>query len=56
MWEKEKVIDEYTIWKKLDIEGKPFFNITKGEEPNIEAGGYYNLESLLKLKGLKVRQ
>lgn len=42
-----------TIWKYDDADGLDVFQVTNGEQPTNE-GGYHELESLLKLKGVKV--
>jgi hypothetical protein len=45
--------DSYTVWVSTDPElGKPVYQVTKGSKPSDGDGGYYNLASLLKLKGL----
>jgi hypothetical protein len=44
--------DTYTIWVTSDSESKkPVYQVTKGNKPSGDSG-YYNLSSLLKLKGL----
>ncbi len=57
-WEKfgSIVIDgsDRTIWKYDDADGRDVFQITTGDEPS-NIGGYPNLESLLTLKGVKMR-
>lgn len=45
--------DERTIWKYEDNDGRDVFQITNGDEPS-SSGGYHELESLLKLKGVKM--
>lgn len=43
-------IKDYFVWIRTD-KGQPIYNITK--DINIKGiGGYYRLDSLLKLKGL----
>lgn len=42
-----------TIWKYDDADGQDVFQVTDGEQPTSE-GGYHELESLLKLKGVKL--
>lgn len=50
-WKEHSKISAYTVWyyEKGD---KKVYQVTKGGKPSGE-GGYYNLESLLKLKGLQ---
>lgn len=43
-----------TIWKYEDADGRDVFQVTTGQEPTSN-GGYHLLESLLKLKGVKMR-
>jgi hypothetical protein len=49
------VIDgtDRTIWKYDDADGRDVFQLTAGDEPSSN-GGYHSLESLLKLKGVKM--
>lgn len=49
------VIDgtDRTVWKYEDADGRDVFQVTTGNEP-ASNGGYRNLESLLKLKGVKI--
>lgn len=49
------VIDgtDRTIWKYDDADGRDVFQVTTGDEPSSN-GGYHILESLLKLKGVKM--
>jgi hypothetical protein len=42
-----------TIWKYDDADGRDVFQVTTGEQPTSN-GGYHQLESLLKLKGVKM--
>lgn len=48
LWELYGTVGDYVVWRADDV-----FNITDGHEPGSD-GGYYELESLLKLKGLRV--
>jgi len=50
-WKEHSKIDDYTVWY-YDKDGRQIYQITKGDKPFGE-GGYYNLKSLLKLKGLE---
>ncbi|MDW9481386.1 hypothetical protein GOB57_22320 [Sinorhizobium meliloti] len=47
-WERYGTVGEHVVWRGGDV-----FNITDGEAP-LSDGGYYNLESLLKLKGFRI--
>lgn len=42
-----------TIWKYDDADGRDVFQVTTGEKPT-SGGGYHELESLLRLKGVKM--
>lgn len=44
---------ERTIWSYDDSENRKVFQVTTGDEPSSN-GGYHSLESLLKLKGVKI--
>ena len=43
---------EYIMWRNIDKNGKYFYQITRGEQPQKDDGGYYNRFELAKLKGL----
>ena len=48
-------IGGYILWQGQDSEGKYFFNLKyPGQFSSREESGYYNLESLFKLKGLNL--
>lgn len=43
----------YTIWISKDPDNqKPIYQVTTGKKPMTGDGGYYELKSLLKMKGL----
>jgi hypothetical protein len=47
------VIKDYWLWQGVDSEGKYFYNVTEaGFFAHGVTSGYYNLDTLLKLKGL----
>jgi hypothetical protein len=46
-WEKHATVGEYTVWKHAG----GFYDVTKGPKPST-SGGYYDLQQLLKMKGL----
>jgi hypothetical protein len=48
LWERYGTVGDYVVWKADDI-----FNITHGGEPGSNSG-YYQIESLLQLKGLHI--
>jgi hypothetical protein len=48
LWVRYGTVGDYVVWRSDDI-----FNITDGDEPRT-SGGYHHLESLLKLKGLRL--
>ncbi len=50
-WTLHGKIKEYFVWIRRD-KGKAVYNITKGGQVDDISGGYYRLDSLLKLKGL----
>ncbi|MBY3151303.1 hypothetical protein HFO56_02740 [Rhizobium laguerreae] len=47
-WERYGSVGAYVVWCDGEV-----FSITDGGEP-LSGGGYFNLESLLKLKGLRM--
>jgi hypothetical protein len=47
-WERYGTVGDYVVWRDEDV-----FNITAGDAP-LSDGGYYDLEALLKLKGLRI--
>lgn len=47
IWTRYGTVGAYVIWRDEDV-----YNVTTGEAP-LSDGGYYNLETLLKLKGLR---
>ena len=58
VWAKDRTYHHYalnknyTIYSRL-ISGKPIYNITDtGRAPDNNAGGYYSIQPLLKLKGV----
>lgn len=51
-WEFFKSIGIYSIWFFMDTEDIAVYQLTKGECPR-NLSGYRNLDSLLKLKGLR---
>jgi hypothetical protein len=46
-WERYGTVGEYVIWQVDDV-----YNVTSGEPPFSDSG-YYDLEALLRLKGLR---
>ena len=55
-WEYLCTVGGYRVWsrKVRDFGQRVEYNVTKDENPpNVESGGYYNLDSLLRLKGVK---
>lgn len=51
-WEKAGSAGSYEVWRSQD-DGRDVWNVSDGSEPSNEAG-YYDLEALLRLKGLKL--
>lgn len=43
----------YIAWKATDTKGKSFYQVTPDNSKPKSDGGYYSLESLMKLKNLK---
>jgi len=43
---------QYILWQNIDQNGKYFYQITTGQQPQKDDGGYYNKFALLRLKGL----
>ncbi len=43
---------EYILWRNIDADGKYYYQITKGQIPSKDDGGYYDKSALLKLKGI----
>lgn len=46
-WERHGTVGTYVVWRNDDV-----YNVTDGEAP-LSYGGYFDLEALLKLKGLR---
>jgi hypothetical protein len=52
-WKKINEISGYHVWMYEDNNGKRVYNVTlEDKEPDCE-GGYFNLQALLKLKGIR---
>lgn len=47
-WERYGTVGDYVVWRNDDV-----YNVTAGDVPFSDSG-YYDLESLLKLKGLRI--
>lgn len=47
LWERYGTVGAYIVWRNDDV-----YNVTDGEAP-LSDSGYYNLEALLNLKGLR---
>jgi len=50
-WSAAGTAGPYSVWKR-DTGGGEVYNVTYGGEPGPGDGGYRELESLLRLKGL----
>jgi hypothetical protein len=51
-WQEVQAVGKYTIWKHIDSTGRDIFNVTDDGNPPRTKGGYLNLHSILKLKGI----
>lgn len=51
-WKAIDTVKNHTVWRKNTSDGF-IYTVSTGQKPSDSAGGYPNLDSLLKLKGFQ---